>query len=244
MTGPHHHEHTTGFRGMLAGVLRPHHHDVAHSVDDALEASRDGTRALVVSLGVLALTALVQVLIVLVSGSVALLSDTIHNFADALTAIPLGVAFWLGRRPPTRRYTYGYGRSEDLAGIFIVVTIAASAGLAAWAAVNRLIHPEQIHRVGWVILAGLVGFAGNELVAVHRVRTGHRIGSAALVADGLHARTDGFTSLAVVIGALGVAFGWPARRPDRRAGHLRRHPGGGQERRGRHLPPPDGRGRS
>ncbi|MHB8465279.1 MAG: cation diffusion facilitator family transporter [Acidimicrobiales bacterium] len=189
-------------------MLQPHSHDAADSVDTALQTSREGMTALKLSLAVLAVTALVQVVIVVVSGSVALLSDTIHNFADALTAIPLGLAFWLGRRPPNKRYTYGYGRSEDLAGIFIVATIALSSGVAAWEAINRLIHPHDVHQVGWVIVAGIVGFAGNELVAVYRIRVGRQIGSAALVADGLHARTDGFTSLAVVIGAIGVALGW------------------------------------
>jgi cation diffusion facilitator family transporter len=114
----------------------------------------------------------------------------------------------LGRRPPNDRYTYGYGRSEDLAGVFIVVTVALSCGLAAWQAIDRLAHPRPVHQIGWVVVAGLVGCAGNELVAAYRVRIGRRIGSAALVADGLHARTDGFTSLAVVIGAVGVAVGW------------------------------------
>src|ERR1700682_5843149 len=110
-----------------------------------------------VALGVLAITAVVQVVIVAASGSVALLSDTIHNFADALTAIPLGLAFWLGRRPATRRYTYGYGRSEDLAVIFIVAMIALSSGVSAWEAINRLLHPHDVHKVGWVIAAGIIG---------------------------------------------------------------------------------------
>jgi cation diffusion facilitator family transporter len=164
--------------------------------------------ALKVSLAGLAATAAMQLAVVLVTGSVALLSDTIHNFADALTAIPLGLAFWLGRKPPNRRYTYGYGRSEDLAGVFIVLTIAASCVLAAWEAVIRLMHPRAMHQIPWVALAGVIGFAGNELVAVYRVRVGRRIGSAALVADGVHARTDGLSSLAVVAGALGAALGW------------------------------------
>jgi cation diffusion facilitator family transporter len=164
--------------------------------------------ALKVSLGVLAATALIQAVVVAVSGSVALLSDTIHNLADALTALPLGLAFWLARRPPNNRYTYGYGRSEDLAGVFIIAVIAVSCGTAAWEAVSRLAHPRPIHQISWVIVAGLVGFAGNELVAFYRVRVGRRIGSAALVADGLHARTDGLTSLAVVVSAIGVALGW------------------------------------
>jgi cation diffusion facilitator family transporter len=139
---------------------------------------------------------------------VALLGDTLHNAADALTAVPLGVAFVLGRRPPTRRYTYGFGRAEDLAGIVIVLTIAASSALAAYEAVTRLIHPHHVSDLIAVAAAALVGFAGNELAARYRIRTGRKIGSAALVADGLHARTDGLTSLAVLLGAGGVAVGW------------------------------------
>lgn len=170
-------------------------------------------RALKISLVALAVTAALQVGVVLFSGSVALLADTVHNGTDALTAIPLGIAFWLGRRPPSKRYTHGYGRAEDLAGVFIVLTIAASAAFAAWEAIQRLRHPEDVENVGWVIVAGLIGFAGNELVAVYRIRVGERIGSAALVADGLHARTDGLTSLAVVLGAIGVSLGWQAADP-------------------------------
>jgi cation diffusion facilitator family transporter len=161
-----------------------------------------------VSLVLLALTAAIQLAVVLSSGSVALLSDTIHNFADALTAVPLGIAFWMGRRPATDRYTYGYGRAEDLAGIFIVVVMAASSALAAWEAVLRLAHPRSLSGLGFVAAAGVVGFVGNEGVAVYRIRVGRSIGSAALVADGMHARTDGLTSLAVVAGAGGVAAGW------------------------------------
>jgi cation diffusion facilitator family transporter len=200
--------HSGGIRAFALSLLRPHSHDAADSVDAALEASREGMTALKVSVAVLAVTAVIQVAVVILSGSVGLLSDTIHNFADALTAVPLGLAFWLGRRPADRRYTYGYGRSEDLAGVCIVVTIALSAAVAAWEAITRLIHPHPVHQVGWIMVAGLVGFAGNELVAVYRIRVGRKIGSAALVADGLHARTDGFTSLAVVVGAVGVALGW------------------------------------
>jgi cation diffusion facilitator family transporter len=194
--------------GWLTSMLRPHGHDAADSVDAALEASRDGIRALKVSLVALAVTAALQAAVFAVSGSVALLSDTIHNAADALTAIPLGLAFWLGGRPPNTRYTYGYGRGEDLAGVFIVVVIATSSGIAGWEAISRLAHPRMVHKLALVAAAGLIGFAGNELVAVYRIRVGRRIGSAALVADGLHARTDGFTSLAVVLGAVGVALGW------------------------------------
>lgn len=202
------HGHPGGIRRLVAGVFSPHSHDAADSIDTALTASADGIRALKVSLAGLAVTAAFQIVIVLVSGSVALLGDTVHNFSDALTAVPLGIAFLVSRRPPTKRYTYGYGRSEDLAGIFVVAMIALSAGVAAWEAIERLLNPRTVDHIPWVVVAGLVGFAGNELVAVYRIRVGRKIGSAALVADGLHARTDGLTSLAVVAGALGVAAGW------------------------------------
>jgi cation diffusion facilitator family transporter len=204
----HDHEHGHGVAGLLRGVVAPHSHDAAKAVDQALTGSDSGMRCLVVSLALLAGTGAIQLMIVLFSGSVALFGDTIHNFADALTAVPLGVAFWVQRKPPTRRYTYGYGRAEDLAGAFIVAVIAASSALAAFEAVNRLMHPGGVRAIGWVAAAGLVGFAGNEIVALYRVRVGRRIGSAALVADGRHARADGVTSLAVVAGAIGVAAGW------------------------------------
>jgi cation diffusion facilitator family transporter len=136
------------------------------------------------------------------------LGDTRHNFADALTAVPLLVAFTLAKRPATKRYTDGYGRAEDLAGLFVVVLIAASSALAAYEAIRRLMHPHDVRHLWAVALAAVVGFAGNELVARYRIRVGRQIGSAALVADGLHARTDGFTSLAVLLGAGGLALGW------------------------------------
>jgi cation diffusion facilitator family transporter len=182
-------------------------------VDPALEASTEGIRALWVSLAMLGVTAAVQLAVVVLSGSVALLGDTVHNAADALTALPLGAAFILGRRPATRRYTYGYGRAEDLAGVAVVLVIAASAALAAYEAADRLARPREVAHLPAVAAAGLAGFAGNELVARYRTRVGRRIGSAALVADGLHARADGFTSLAVLLGAAGVAAGWPAADP-------------------------------
>ena len=209
----HEHAHPGGLRGWFAGLLRPHSHDSAESVDSALESSQAGVRAVKISLVGLGVTATIQALIVLLTGSVALLADTIHNFSDALTAVPLWVAFVIGRRAPSRRYTYGYGRAEDLAGIFILVMIALSSAVAGYESVNRLLHPAPISHLAIVILAGLIGFAGNELVAVYRIRVGRRIGSAALVADGLHARTDGFTSLAVVAGALGVLAGFPLADP-------------------------------
>ncbi|WP_138733826.1 cation diffusion facilitator family transporter [Modestobacter excelsi] len=209
----HEHEHHGGLRGFVTGLFRPHSHDAADSVDTALESSAQGVRAVKVSLVALGVSALLQVLVVAVSGSVALLADTIHNFSDALTAVPLWIAFVVGRRAANRRYTYGYGRAEDLAGLFILAMIALSAVVAGVEAVRRLVDPSPVEHLGWVALAGLIGFLGNELVAVYRMRVGRQIGSAALVADGLHARTDGFTSLAVLAGAGGVAAGYPLADP-------------------------------
>nr|WP_107912137.1 cation diffusion facilitator family transporter [Streptomyces chartreusis] len=214
-THPHSHSPTgtgtgtgTGLRHRLTHLLKPHSHETADKLDSALESSARGMRALWVSLAVLGVTALAQAVVVVASGSVALLGDTVHNTADALTAVPLGIAFVLGRRAATRRFTYGYGRAEDLAGIAIVLTIAASAAFAAWTAVDRLLDPRPMAQIPAVAVAALVGFAGNEWVARYRIRVGRSIGSAALVADGLHARTDGFTSLAVLLSAGGAALGW------------------------------------
>jgi len=189
-------------------MLRPHSHEAGGKVDAAMEASAEGMRALWISLAVLMCTAAIQAVVVGFSGSVALLGDALHNTADALTAVPLAVAFVLGRRPPTRRYTYGYGRSEDMAGVIIILIMALSSAAAAWEAVSRLASPHRVTDLLAVALAAVVGFAGNEIVAGYRIRVGRRIGSAALVADGLHARTDGLTSLAVLLGVGGVALGW------------------------------------
>ncbi|MFL0294590.1 cation diffusion facilitator family transporter [Mycobacterium sp. SMC-18] len=209
----HGHGHDHGGWGAVKGLFAPHSHDAADSLDSALESSAAGIRAVKISLLVLGLTTVVQIAIVVASGSVALAADTIHNFSDALTAVPLWIAFALGTKAATRRYTYGFGRVEDLAGLFVVGMITLSAIIAGYEAVQRLIHPQVIDHVGWVALAGLVGFLGNETVAIYRIRVGRQIGSAALVADGIHARTDGFTSLAVLLGAGGVALGYPLADP-------------------------------
>ena len=209
----HGHGHTNG-RGWLerarhaaSELFGGHSHDGADQVDEALEADARGRRALWISLAVLAVTALLQAVVVALTGSVALLGDTLHNVADAATSVPLLVAFWLVRRPANDRFTYGYGRAEDLAGLFVVAVIALSSLLAGWEAIDRLLHPRSVSYLWAVAAAAVIGFAGNELVARYRIRVGRQIGSAALVADGLHARTDGFTSLAVVVGASGVAGG-------------------------------------
>jgi len=197
---------------MLGELFHTHSH-ASSRTDSALESSERGIWALKISLVALLATAIFQVVIVLISGSAALLADTIHNFADALTAVPLWIAFVVGRRPPTKRYTYGFRRAEDLAGIFVVLVMLASAALAAWESYRKLINPEPLTYLPWVIAASVIGFLGNELVAIFRIRVGREIGSAALEADGLHARTDGLTSLAVLIGAIGVWLGYPRADP-------------------------------
>lgn len=148
----------------------------------------------------LILTALFQVLVFSISGSTALLTDTIHNFGNAATAIPLGFAFILSKKKPNKRFTYGYGRAEDLAGLLIVFLILLSAA-AAYESISRLFSPKPVEFLGAVAIASIVGFLGNELVAKFRIKVGKEIGSAALVADGYHARADGFSSLAVLFGA-------------------------------------------
>jgi cation diffusion facilitator family transporter len=195
------------------GLFVPHSHDPSDSVDSALESSARGIRALKISLIALGVTALLQVVVVIISGSVALFADTVHNFADALTAVPLWITFVLGRRAVTRRYTHGFGRAEDLAGLFILAMIALSAIVAAVESIRRFFEPQEVQNLWWVFAAGVIGFLGNELVALYRIRVGRQIGSAALVADGIHARTDGFTSLAVVLGAAGVMLGFPLADP-------------------------------
>ncbi|MCK3770931.1 cation diffusion facilitator family transporter [Microbacterium aerolatum] len=209
----HDHSHPTGFKGFVYALFVPHSHDAADSIDDAMQSSAKGIRAVKLSLLGLGATALFQLAVVWISGSVALLADTVHNFSDALTAIPLWIAFLLGRRAATKRFTFGYGRAEDMAGLFIVAMIALSAVIAAVESIRRLFAPQPLENLGWVLAAGLIGFAGNELVAIYRIRVGRQIGSAALIADGVHARTDGFTSLAVVLGVIGIWLGFPLADP-------------------------------
>ncbi|MBX7433171.1 cation diffusion facilitator family transporter [Mycobacterium sp. Y57] len=191
----------------------PHSHDHGDRLDAALQDSRAGIRAVKISLVVLGATAAAQLTVVAVSGSAALLSDTVHNFSDALTAVPLWIAFAMSGRAATRRYTYGFGRVEDVAGLAVVVMIAISALVALVESVRRLVDPVPLTHLGAVMVAGLIGFLGNEAVALYRIRVGRRIGSAALRADGMHARADGLTSLAVVVGAVGAALGFPIADP-------------------------------
>ena len=204
------HGHGERARAHAHGAGRGHTHGV---IDPNIATTTRGIWAIKWSFFILAITALLQFAVVLVSGSVALLADTVHNVGDAATAIPLWVAFHLARRKPSATFTYGLGRAEDLAGIAIVLIILLSALVAGYEAVDRLLHPRAIEQVGWVAIAGLAGFVGNEAVAVFRIRVGREINSAALIADGYHARTDGLTSLAVVAGAAGVWLGFPLADP-------------------------------
>ena len=195
-----------------------HDHDHAyghtHGVMDPTIGTTDrGILAIKWSFLILAATAALQLVVVYLSHSVALLADTIHNIADAGTAVPLWVAFMLARRKPTQTFTYGYGRVEDFAGIVIVLIILFSALVAGYQAIDRLLHPLPVLHLGWLAAAGVIGFLGNEAVAVFRIRVGRQINSAALIADGYHARTDGLTSLAVVLGAFGVWMGFPLADP-------------------------------
>ena len=195
-------------RHAVSELFGGHSHDAADRIDDAVEATAAGRRALWVSLVGLLGTAVVQGVVVAWSGSVALLGDTLHNLVDAGTAVPLLVAFALAARGRTERMTHGWGRAEDLAGLVVVLMIALSGVLVAWESIARLLDPRPVEHLAAVAAASVVGFLGNEWVARYRIRVGRQIGSAALVADGLHARTDGLTSLAVLLGAGGVALGW------------------------------------
>lgn len=199
--GFHHHDHH-GEHGHTHGVIDP-----------SITATERGIWAIKWSFVILAITFVIQLGVVLISGSVALLADTIHNLGDAATAIPLWVAFRLVQRGTSKRFTYGYGRVEDLAGVLIVLIILFSALVAGYQAIDRLLDPQSVQQLFWVAVAGGVGFVGNEVVAVFRIRVGRQMNSAALIADGYHARTDGLTSLAVVVGAAGVWLGFPLADP-------------------------------
>ena len=204
-----HDEHGHGHGGHGGGG----HGHTHGAIDPGLSSTEKGIWAIKWSFVILAVTAALQLAVVILSGSVALLADTIHNIGDATTAIPLWAAFVLARRKPSATFQYGLGRVEDLAGLGIVLIILFSALVAAYEAIDRFIHPQPITQLVAVAVAGFIGFAGNEAVAVFRIRVGRAMNSAALIADGYHARTDGLTSLAVVAGAAGVWFGFPLADP-------------------------------
>ena len=215
----HHHDHdhdhapASGLLSRLRHVVVPHSHDHSERIRSSDESSEEGIRAAWIGLAGMMATAAAQVVIVALSGSIALLADTIHNLGHAATTIPLIVAFRMGRWGATKRYTYGYRRAEDLVGLFIGLIILVSAAIIIWESVDALINPRVVTNLWWVFAAGIVGFLGNEIVAVYRIRAGRRIGSAALIAEGQHARADGLTSIAVAIGMVGVWLGFPQADP-------------------------------
>jgi cation diffusion facilitator family transporter len=183
------------------------------TIDPSLLTTERGIWAIKWSFLGLMATALFQVIVVFITGSVALLADTIHNFGDAATAVPLWIAFRLAQRKPSSTFTYGYGRVEDLAGVAIVFTILFSALVAGYESINRFFNPQPVTHLWAIIIASIIGFIGNEAVALFRIKIGKEIGSAALIADGYHARVDGLTSLAVLAGAIGVGLGYPSADP-------------------------------
>jgi cation diffusion facilitator family transporter len=200
--GHYHHGH---------GHFHHHDHGLSHThgaIDPSIATSERGLWAVKWSLVGLLITASLQAGVFWLSGSVALLADLIHNIGDAMTALPLGVAFILGRRKPTKRFAYGYGRLEDLAGVAVVAVVLVSALITAYESIERFYHPQPLHHLGALAAAGCIGFIGNEMVAIFRMRVGREINSAALMADGQHAMADGLVSLAVLISAVGVAVGY------------------------------------
>ena len=206
----HTHEHSSGVLGWLANAMHLHAHEHASvTADEAFNANAEGIRTIWLALGLLSLTTVLQIAIVAASGSIALLADTAHNLGDTLNSIPLLAAFYLARRAATRRFTYGFGRAEDVAGVLIVLSIAVSAAIVLWESFQKLLNPQPMTNLAWVAAAAIIGFLGNEAVALLQIRTGRRIGSAAMVADGLHARTDGLTSLAVLGAVFGTLIGLP-----------------------------------
>ncbi len=208
----HNHHHGDGVWGWVNTIFHLHGHSdqqQALAADTALADNSLGIRTVWIALAALAVTAILQIVVVIMSGSVALLADTAHNIGDGLNSIPLLIAFYLAGRAATRRYNYGFARAEDVAGIFIVLSIAVSAAIIFWESFQRLIHPQPLTNLGWIAAAAIIGFMGNELVALLQIRVGKQIGSAALVADGQHARTDGLTSLAVLAAAFGSWIGFP-----------------------------------
>lgn len=210
--GGHDHHHGKGVWGWISTIFHFHGHSHQHDAlvtDTAFASNEEGIRTVWIALAALAFTSVLQIIIYWWSGSVALFADTVHNIGDGLNSIPLLIAFYLARRAATRRYTYGFSRAEDVAGIFIVLSIAISAGVIFWESFQKLVNPQPLTSLGWLSLAAIVGFIGNETVAWFQIRVGRRIGSAAMVADGMHALTDGLTSLAVLVAVAGSWLGYP-----------------------------------
>ncbi len=183
-------------------------HPAGHKLTDSA-ALDSGIRALVISSVGLLATCIIQIAVVWVGQSTALLADALHNLVDVFTSIPLGIAFALSRRLANRRFTYGYARAEDVAGVTIIFFIGASAMLAGYAAIHKWSGGTPTTHLGLGMAAALAGAVGNELVAMYKIRVGKAIGSAALVADGQHCRADALTSVGAFLGILGVFLGFP-----------------------------------
>ena len=210
----HEHTHSTprSVWGWFTIIFHLNGHAHEHrsvSLAPAFSGNKEAIRTVWLALLALGITSLIQIAIVAFSGSVALLADTIHNIGDTLNSIPLLIAFYLARRMATRRYTYGYGRAEDVAGILIVLSIAISSVVVFWETIQKLLNPQPMQNIPWVAAAAIVGFVGNEAVALLQIRVGHKLGSEAMIADGMHARIDGLTSLAVLVAAAGSLVGLP-----------------------------------
>jgi cation diffusion facilitator family transporter len=206
------HSHNDSVWNLIAEALHLPGHGHSHdrpAQNDPLYNNELGIRTVKVALLVLGVTTVLQIVIYLMSGSVALLADTVHNLGDALNSVPLWIAFVLARRAANKRYTYGYGRAEDIAGLLIVASIGFSAAYILWESIQKFINPEPLTNLPWVAAAAIIGFVGNEVVALLQIRVGRRIGSEAMITDGRHARADGLTSLAVLIAVGGTAIGFP-----------------------------------
>jgi cation diffusion facilitator family transporter len=210
----HRHETPATLWGWVKQALHLQGHEhTSLNADPAFNTNEEGIRTVWQALAILGMTTLLQWGVVAISGSVALLADTIHNLGDTLNSIPLLIAFYLGRRAATRRFTYGYGRAEDVAGIFIVISIGVSAAVIFWESFQRLLNPAVPANLLYVAIAAIIGFVGNEAVAWLQIRTGRKINSEAMIADGLHARVDGLTSLAVLLATGVTALGFPVLDP-------------------------------
>lgn len=207
----HAHSHSKNPIHKLAEVLHipgfTHQHE-SQSVSEIIN-NKEALNTVVLAFVVLGITTILQFLVYQVTGSVALLGDMVHNFGDTLNSIPLFIALLLGVKKATNRFTYGYGKTEDIAGVFIVISVAFSAVYILWESYQKLIHPQPLNNLWLLALTAIIGFIGNEIVALIQIRVGKKIGSAAMVADGLHAQTDGLTSLGILVAVIGTALGYP-----------------------------------
>lgn len=198
--------------GATAARGQRHAHSHSHA-DHITSNTKEGLRVVAIATAGMFVVAAIELGVFALSNSAGLLSDALHNLGDVLTTAALWVAFILARRPPTNRFTYGFHRAEDLAGAFIALVITISAAAAAFASYQRLVTRAQPTQIGLGIVAALIGFAGNEILAQYKIRMGRRLNSTPLIADGQHSRADGITSLAAAAGLVLVALGVPVADP-------------------------------